>query len=266
MDKGITIEQNGTRKQITLKAGMTAKLFDKSADASDVDIKLEAGSTLEHFRLLTQAHEVAPLYGARSLEQPCRIHVTQNRDSSYRLQSLLANCTQREEITITHAGPHAQTRTSHLAIGKDTEKSAIHVKVIHNEPEGASETLYRAILDQNSQGTFEGITLIKPDAQKTAVRQNSRILLLSENAAAFPSPQLEIEADDVKASHGSSVGQLDVAALFYLESRGIPPVQASQLLTEAFANEWLKDLPEAGWREEIEPMIAKALSAKEALA
>jgi Fe-S cluster assembly protein SufD len=97
--------------------------------------------------------------------------------------------------------------------------------------------LYKGILDGASRGVFNGRIVVHKDAQKSDARQTNRNLLLSADAAVNTKPQLEIYADDVKCSHGSTIGQLDPDALFYLRSRGLGPDEARSLLSFAFASE-----------------------------
>ena len=107
--------------------------------------------------------------------------------------------------------------------------------VDHEAPQCTSDEEYRGVLADHSKGVFRGLVIVRPDAQKTDARQSNPNLLLSENAAIDTKPQLEIYADDVKASHGSTIGQLDADALFFLRARGIAEADAKLLLTRAFA-------------------------------
>ena len=106
---------------------------------------------------------------------------------------------------------------------------------------GSSNQLIKFVLDDNSRGRFIGDLKIAPDAQQTEAHQTNRNLLLSDTAEMRTQPQLEIYADDVKATHGASTGQLDESALFYMQQRGIDKQKARQLLVNAF----MKDVIEA---------------------
>ena len=92
----------------------------------------------------------------------------------------------------------------------------------HAQPNCASHELYKGILDEQSHGVFNGKIFVRKDAQKTDAKQTNKVLLLSDDATINTKPQLEIFADDVKCTHGATVGQLDAAQVFYLQSRGIP--------------------------------------------
>ncbi|RMH81487.1 MAG: Fe-S cluster assembly protein SufD, partial [Calditrichaeota bacterium] len=98
---------------------------------------------------------------------------------------------------------------------------------------------------------FNGKILVRPDAQKTNAYQNNRALLLSDDARVNSKPELEIFADDVRCTHGASIGQLDEEALFYLRSRGIPEPKAHTILRFAFANDVLEQIPDEAIREQL---------------
>jgi Fe-S cluster assembly protein SufD len=112
-----------------------------------------------------------------------------------------------------------------------------HTEIEHCMAHAKSQELYKGILSGSARGVFNGKILVHKDAQKSDARQTNKNLVLSENAVINTKPQLEIHADDVKCSHGSTVGQLDPNALFYLRSRGIDSAEAQTLLCYAFASE-----------------------------
>jgi Fe-S cluster assembly protein SufD len=112
-----------------------------------------------------------------------------------------------------------------------------HTEIEHTRPRATSFELYKGILSGHSHGVFNGKIVVHKDAQKTDARQTNKNLLLSEHAAVNTKPQLEIHADDVKCSHGSTIGQLDADALFYLRSRGLDMHEAQSLLSYAFASD-----------------------------
>ena len=126
-------------------------------------------------------------------------------------------------------------------------------------PHCESHELYKAILDDQSSGVFSGYIHVFPDAQKTDAYQSSATLLLSDEATIDSQPQLEIYADDVKCSHGSTTGQLSKNALFYLRSRGIPEDKARSMLVRAFANDVTERLDVAAARERVERLLAERL-------
>ena len=122
-----------------------------------------------------------------------------------------------------------------------------HSRIEHAKPHCSSRQLYKGVLDGQARGVFNGLVVVRPGAQKTDALQMNRNLLLSREALVHSTPQLEILADDVKCKHGSTTGQLDANALFYLRSRGIGEGDARSLLTWAFASDLVRKL-------EIEPL------------
>jgi Fe-S cluster assembly protein SufD len=118
--------------------------------------------------------------------------------------------------------------------------------------------LYKGILDGKARGVFNGKIYVRQDAQKTDAKQTNQTLLLSDDATINTKPQLEIYADDVKCTHGATVGQLDAESLFYLRSRGIGAGEARSLLTYAFANDIVSRIKVAAVREDLERSLLQA--------
>jgi len=135
------------------------------------------------------------------------------------------------------------------------------ILISHASPNCNSHQLYKGILAGRAKSVFNGRIVVDQDAQKTDAKQSNRNLLLSEDAVVNSNPQLEIFADDVRCTHGSTVGQLDEEAVFYLRSRGIGREEAIQLLTLAFAGEILERIPVAGLRDRLEQVVAARLAA-----
>ena len=120
--------------------------------------------------------------------------------------------------------------------------------------------LYKGALDSASRAVFRGIIRVQPTAQHTDAYQTNRNLLLSGNARADSLPNLEIEADDVKCSHGATIGELDSDAKFYLMSRGLSRIQAERLVVLGFLGEVLSKLPLGGVVEKVTRVIEEKLS------
>jgi Fe-S cluster assembly protein SufD len=133
-----------------------------------------------------------------------------------------------------------------------------HTFIDHAYPHCASHELYKGILDGKARGVFNGKIYVRQDAQKTDAKQTNQTLLLSEDATINTKPQLEIYADDVKCTHGATVGQLDAEAIFYLRSRGIGSDEARSLLTYAFANDIVSRIKVAKVREELERSLLES--------
>ncbi|OOG77800.1 Fe-S cluster assembly protein SufD [Algoriphagus sp. A40] len=137
-----------------------------------------------------------------------------------------------------------------------------HTNVDHTIPHAESNELYKGILADQSRGVFNGKIFVRQDAQKTNAFQQNNNILLSEDAIVNTKPQLEIWADDVKCSHGCTVGQLDEEALFYLQARGIDKMQAKGLLLYAFAGEVLEKIEVESFREYCDSLIQDRLGSK----
>jgi Fe-S cluster assembly protein SufD len=137
-----------------------------------------------------------------------------------------------------------------------------HTNVDHTIPHAESHELYKGILADQSRGVFNGKIFVRQDAQKTNAFQQNNNILLSEDAVINTKPQLEIWADDVKCSHGCTVGQLDEEALFYLQARGIDKMQAKGLLLYAFAGEVLEKIQEESFRNYCDALIQERLGSK----
>ena len=135
-----------------------------------------------------------------------------------------------------------------------------HTEIEHCMPRAKSQELYKGILSGSARGVFNGKILVHKDAQKSDARQTNKNLVLSENAVINTKPQLEIHADDVKCSHGSTVGQLDRDALFYLRSRGIGLAEAQSLLCYAFASEVVSRVKIAPMRAQLDDYLLMKFS------
>jgi len=134
-----------------------------------------------------------------------------------------------------------------------------HTLIDHRKPHGSSRELYKGVLDGHATGVFNGKVFVRPDAQKSDAGQVNKNLLLSEGATMNTKPQLEIFADDVKCSHGATIGRLDADAIFYLRARGIGAAAARNLLTYAFANELLNRMDVEPIRRQLEAVLSSRL-------
>src|SRR5450759_4077036 len=131
--------------------------------------------------------------------------------------------------------------------------------VEHAQPHCASHEYFNGILADKSKGVFHGRILVRPGAQKTDAKQTNKNLLLSEDATVDTKPQLEIYADDVKCTHGATVGQLNEEAIFYLRTRGLGVETARRMLIHAFAGEIIERIRHAPAREELDKLVWERL-------
>jgi Fe-S cluster assembly protein SufD len=136
-----------------------------------------------------------------------------------------------------------------------------HMIVEHAAPRCASHEYFNGILEGRSKGVFHGRILVPPGAQKTDAKQTNKNLLLSEEATVDTKPQLEIYADDVKCTHGATVGQLDEESIFYLRSRGLGVETARRMLIHAFAGEIIERVRHPAAREELDRLVWERLEA-----
>ena len=135
-----------------------------------------------------------------------------------------------------------------------------HTAVDHAKPNSYSNELYKGVLADKSTGVFNGKIFVRKDAQKTNAFQSNKNILLSENASVNTKPQLEIWANDVKCSHGCTIGALDEEPLFYLQSRGIPKEKARKMLLFAFVGDVLDRLKSDFVRNLVNDSIEKKLT------
>lgn len=150
---------------------------------------------------------------------------------------LLGGSLVRNEVNVVLDGEGSECHLNGLYVTKGGQHMDNSTKVDHARPHTSSRQLYKGVLDGKSSGVFNGRIIVRPDAQKTDAKQTNKNLLLSEDATVDSKPQLEIRANDVKCTHGATIGKLDEDALFYLRSRGIAEASARTLLTYAFASE-----------------------------
>ena len=166
----------------------------------------------------------------------------------------------RVDLNAQLLAPGASSEMLGLYFGDGSQHFDFNTSQDHIEPNTSSDLLYKGALDGNSRAVFRGMIHVHPDAQRTDAYQTNRNLLLSPGARADSLPNLEIEADDVKCSHGATVGQLDAEAKFYLMSRGLNRVQAERLVVLGFLGEVLARLPLGGVVEKVTRVIEQKLT------
>ncbi len=158
-------------------------------------------------------------------------------------------------ISLNGAAGHAELYGLYLPVGKQLVDN--HTLVDHRAPNCTSNELYKGIVDDEGTAIFNGKVFVRKDAQKTNAYQSNKNILLTDTATVNTKPQLEIYADDVKCSHGSSTGSLDTEAMFYLRSRGIDETNAKALLMYAFANDIINHIEIAPLREYVDSIISQ---------
>lgn len=161
----------------------------------------------------------------------------------------------RQNVLSILGGERAECTLNGLTLTTGTQHIDNHTTIDHATPNCSSHELYKAILEGASRGVFNGKIFVRRDAQKTDARQTNKTLLLSDDATIDTKPQLEIFADDVKCTHGATVGQLDEEQLFYLRSRGMGLDDARDLLTNAFASDVLNRIRLEPLREHLQAIL-----------
>jgi Fe-S cluster assembly protein SufD len=163
----------------------------------------------------------------------------------------LAGLLVRNDVHVVLNGEGSECTLNGLYLVDGKQHVDNHTEIEHCMPRAKSQELYKGVLSGNARAVFDGKILVHKDAQKSDARQTNKNLLLSEGAVINTKPQLEIYADDVKCSHGSTVGQLDRDALFYLRSRGIDLAAAQSLLSYAFASDVISGIKIASLRDQL---------------
>jgi Fe-S cluster assembly protein SufD len=193
------------------------------------EVNVDEGAVIDHYKLQEEG------LGASHLAST---QVRLARSSSFSSHSVSIGASLvRNDIGATLAGEGANCTLNGLYLTGGRQHVENQIRMRHAAPHCTSHQLYKGILDENSRTVFNGRIVVDQAAQKTDAKQSNRNLLLSEGALARSNPQLEIFADDVRCTHGSTVGRLDEDAIFYLRSRGLSRAAAESLLTYAFASE-----------------------------
>jgi len=202
---------------------------------SVIEVFVGAGARLD---LVLLQREGSELFHVSSL------HALQERDSHLTTHTLsLGGGLVRNQLTSRLVEEGASVQLQGLFITSGRQHVDNQTLVEHAAAHCSSRELYKGVLGGRSHGVFRGRVVVSPGAQKTDAEQSSRHLLLTDQAEIDTKPQLEIYADDVKCGHGSSIGQLDAEALFFLRARGLGEARARALLTEGFVREIVEGLP-----------------------
>ncbi len=249
----------------------TLILAEAASQVSYVDESLSADFDAPTF--VSSAVEVVTRDGAQvqyvSLQRMGRgvFHLQQQRTLAGRDSTLdtlnvsLGASVARTDLNAQLLGPGANSDMLGLYFGESGQHFDHNTSQDHVAPHAKSDLLYKGALDGDARAVFRGIIKVHKGAQQTDAYQTNRNLLLSETARADSLPNLEIEADDVRCSHGATVGQLDQDHLFYLMSRGLSRTQAERLVVLGFLGEVLSRLPLGGVVEKVTRIIAERLQA-----
>ncbi|MEZ0607722.1 Fe-S cluster assembly protein SufD [Fibrella sp. WM1] len=226
---------------------------DKAAFTNIVtEVVVAADARVEHYRVQNDSQQTNHI---------CRTQVSQADNSHYYNATITLNGGfVRNDLNIVLNGEHCEAFMYGLYMPNGTQHIDNHTLVDHAMPNSYSNELYKGILNDRGTGVFNGKIYVRPDAQKTNAYQSCKNVVLSPEASMNTKPQLEIYADDVKCSHGTTTGKLNEEALFYLQSRGIPKEAARTLLLYAFAEEVVRNIKIKPIREYLEGVVAEKLA------
>jgi Fe-S cluster assembly protein SufD len=206
---------------------------------------------ITHYRLQQESQEAFHIATVQAHLQ---------RSSNFSSHSIaLGGALVRNDVNAVLAGEGSECTLNGLYMVTGHQQVDNHTRIDHEKPHCSSRELYKGILDGKSKGIFNGKIYVHKAAQKTDAKQTNKNLLLSEDAVINTKPQLEIYADDVKCTHGSTIGQLDQDAMFYLRSRGIGPQAARRLLAYAFASEIITQIKIEPVRVQLDNLLTTRL-------
>jgi Fe-S cluster assembly protein SufD len=184
------------------------------------------------------------------------VQLYQERNSTVTTHSVQTGAAlARNDVNAVLDGENAEATLNGLFLTAGSQLNDNHTVLDHARPHCRSREFYKGVLDGASTGVFNGRIIVRQDAQKTDAIQSNKNLLLSEHAVINTKPQLEIYADDVRCTHGATVGQLDKEALFYLQSRGVGAADARNMLTHAFAVDVLERMTIGPIRERLDQVL-----------
>jgi Fe-S cluster assembly protein SufD len=237
----------GSESQATIIEGYLG-LGDGTYLTNAVSEVVVGDNAVTHYCRLQHESEQAYYFGA--------LHVRLGRDANATTHALgLGAALARQEVAAVLDGEGSECQLNGLYVVNGRQHIDNYTTLDHARPHTASREFYKGVLDGKSSGVFHGRIIVRPGAQKTDAKQSNKNLLLSDDATINTKPQLEIYADDVKCTHGATIGQIDPEAVFYMRSRGLGQEEARQMLTYAFANEIIGRIKYAPLAERLEEAI-----------
>jgi len=211
------------------------------------ELVLEEGAVVEHGKFQDES---------RNAFHVAAVHAQLGRSCNLIAHSIAAGARlSRNNIRTALAGEGVECTLNGLYLTRGDQLADHHMVVEHAQPHCNSHEYYNGILAGRSKGVFHGRILVRPAAQKTDAKQTNKNLLLSDEATVDTKPQLEIYADDVKCTHGATIGQLNEESIFYLRARGIGAETARRMLIHAFAGEIIERVRHAPAREELDTVV-----------
>ncbi len=250
-----------TRSLVRLGAGSRASVLEVYSGEGRywrndvVGVRLAEGAELARTVIVEESSEAVHL---------AQLDATLGREARFTgFALLLGGRRVRHEASVAMAGENARCRLDGAFVVTGSDEANIVTAVDHRAPGGQTRELIKGVAAGRGHGAFQGRIVVREDAQKTDAHQLSRNLLIGARAAIDTKPELEIYADDVKCSHGASVGDLDEAALFYLRARGIPAEEARHMLIDGFLREVVETVDDFATRVHLLRRLAGRLGSLE---
>jgi Fe-S cluster assembly protein SufD len=244
----VVVGENSQLRLVESYAGVTDGAYLTNAVT---EIVVGDNAVVDHYKLVRESVEA---YHIASM------HVRIGRSANFSSHAItLGGAIVRNDVVGELDGEGAECTLNGLYLVNDTRLVDNHTTIYHTKPHCNSHALYKGILDDRARAVFNGKIVVAPDAQKTDAKQTNKALLLSEDAQINTKPELEIFADDVKCTHGATIGQLDADALFYLRSRGLDVEQARSVLIHAFASDLLNRIAIEPIRAEFDAVLLRQL-------
>ncbi len=247
------------RALVVVGANSQVRLVESYAGLSDgayltnavTEVFVGDGAVVDHYKLLRESVEAFHV---------ASMHLWLERGATFSSTSItLGGAIARNDVMAELQGEGGECTLNGLYLADDTRLVDNHTTIHHAKPHCNSHELYKGILDGRARAVFNGKIIVAIDAQKTDAKQTNKALLLTEEAQINTKPELEIFADDVKCTHGATIGQLDADALFYLRSRGLDREQARDVLIHAFASDLVNRIHIAPIREQLDSVLLQQL-------
>jgi Fe-S cluster assembly protein SufD len=247
------------RTLIVVGANSQVRLVESYASLSDgacltnavTEVFVGDNAVVDHYKLLRESVEAFHV---------ASMHLWLKRSATFSSNSItLGGAIVRNEVMAELQGEGVECTLNGLYLVNGTRLVDNHTTIHHAKPHCNSHEIYKGILDGQARAVFNGKIVVAIDAQKTDAKQTNKALLLTEEAQINTKPELEIFADDVKCTHGATIGQLDADALFYLRSRGLDRAQARDVLIHAFASDLVNRIKISPIREQLDEVLLQQL-------
>jgi len=217
-----------------------------------IDFEVEDSARIQHYKVQRESTNGFHIAATRANLGPKAKYETTTIN--------LGGAISRHDIDVVMNHEGAECAVDGLYMVEGSQHTDTHSLIDHRQPHCTSRQLYKGILDGKSRAVFNGKVFVRHGAQQTDAQQTNKNLLLSPDAQIDTKPQLEIYADDVKCTHGAAIGQLEEDELFYLESRGINPALAKNMLTYGFAEEVIERISIESIKRELDSVVLNRLS------